>query len=76
MNRTINERKAWRNIIIYSFINLFSLAGFAASVKAGSIIPGALTIMSYIISLFLAIYNGYSLGWEYKRLQMMEEYSQ
>ncbi len=70
MKRTINERKALKRIFIFGVINVLSLVGYATAIKIDSLILGALMIFPYILSLFLSIYNGYSLGWEYKRLQL------
>lgn len=72
MKRTINEIKAWRNLFVFYIINLISFTTYSIAVRKDNIILGALMLGPYISSLFFLIYNGYSLGWEYKRLQQEE----
>ena len=70
---TINERRAWRFIFISFIINIISLGIFGWSVREPTIILGAICISGYFISLIFLCYNFYSVGWEYKRINMEAE---
>lgn len=72
MNRTINEKKSWRNIFIgFPTIIIFTgVYGFSAS--ENNIILGTLSLCFIFASIFLLCSGFYSLGWEYKRIQVSD----
>lgn len=70
MNRTINERKAVRNISIYGIVNYISIFILIETARDPTIFFGAIGVISYIVSMLGLSYNCYSLGWEYKRISM------
>ncbi len=73
MKRTINEKKAWKNILISFLTIYFSFIIYAASIRNPNIILGSLSIMGFFIGIMFFGYNFYSLGWEYKKIQMEEK---
>jgi hypothetical protein len=70
MIRTINERKAWKYIFIFLPINVLCFGFYAYATKIDNIILGACILGMYFISLMILTYEFYSLGWEYKRIQL------
>ncbi len=73
MRRTINEDRAWTQIvscIILQFLGVFLLI---ISVRFRLIITGAMGIAIYLSSIMVLCYGFYSLGWEYKRISLIED---
>ena len=74
MERTINEDRAWTQIVSCILLQVLGIVLLMISVKFGLIITGAIGIASYLSSITVLCYGFYSLGWEYKKIQMEEDY--
>lgn len=70
MRRTINEKKAHRYIFVGFLIHCMSLGILGMSAREQIIILGSLSLCGCFVGLVLLCYNFYSLGWEYKRIDI------
>ena len=73
MNRTINERKALKGILISLGINMIGFGLFGYTERVESIIGVVISLGLYSLSLLFFGYNCYSLGWEYKRINLEDD---
>ena len=75
MERTINEKKAWRDIFIFTLIGIICFIGllviFAFRIKDVMLLVILFTFFN-LLSIIKLCYAFYSLGWEYKRISLLE----
>jgi len=76
MKRTIIEKKIWNKLVFYFFLNTINLLILGISIYKEIIILQVIIIPIIILMQIALVYQGYKLGWEYKRLQMNEEDTQ
>ena len=67
---TINEKKANKYILMGFIINYISLLIFSYSISSQQVILGAVGVCGWMIGIIIFGYNCYSLGWEYKRIEL------
>ena len=72
MRKSINERKAWRWTKIIIFINLLGNLGLMIFSQRLSLWAVPFNALTLLCGIFLW-YQGYKIGWEYKRLSMEED---
>jgi len=76
MKKTIIEKKIWNKLVFYFFLNIINLLTLGISIYKEIIILQVIIIPIIILMQIALVYQGYKLGWEYKRLQMNEEDAQ
>ena len=70
---TINEKKAFKGIIIGWLISMASVIMLLTTMRDPSISYGMIGALGFFIGGIISNYNFYSLGWEYKRISMEGE---
>ncbi len=73
MKRTIIEKRIWNKLALYFFLNTLNLLILGISIYKEFIILQVIIIPTIILMQVALIYQGYKLGWEYKRLQIKED---
>lgn len=76
MIRTINEKKATRLIFVGFIINYLSIFILGWSIRKPMLLLGAIGVGGYFVGLMLLCYNFYSLGWEYKKIDLDSQTSE
>lgn len=66
MNRTINERKAFRWIVLSLLGNYLSMFMLLIGSRESWFILFTIGIIVYMATLMFLLWGAYSLGWEYK----------
>lgn len=74
MNRTINERKAGKIISLSLLLNFISLFFMLQGIRGNMIIIFTLGLVGWYTTLMGLFYGAYSLGWEYKRMDLNDAY--
>jgi len=67
MKRTITERKIWNQIALYFSFNVINILILGISIYKEWIIIQIIVIPSIILLQVALVYQGYKLGWEYRK---------
>lgn len=73
MERTINEKNAWKHIILGVFTMTILIGAYGYSVSINNILSVSIVLSMLMFNMIFLFYNFYSLGWEYKKISMEDE---